>query len=108
MTFLQSRTSQIKCFLEKSFSPSRWILHKSLIENLDELKKIVSEFKNLGEKLVDENEAYVLLNSLPDACKNVKNTLKYGRESITTDAIISALKTNELEFQVTKREHPSA
>lgn len=36
---------------------------KSLGENLDDYKKIVMEFKNLGEKIGDENEAFVLLNS---------------------------------------------
>lgn len=56
----------------------------------------------------DGNEAYVLLNSLPDAYKEVKNAMKYGRESITTDAIISALRTKELELQVIKKEQPNA
>ena len=67
-------------------------LVKTLTENLDEFKKIVSEFKNLGEKLGGENEAQVLLNSLPNAYKEVKNALKYGRESITTMSLFQHLE----------------
>ena len=42
---------------------------KTLTENLDEFKKIVSNFKSLEDKLDDENEAFVLLNFLPKATK---------------------------------------
>lgn len=48
---------------------------------------------------IDENEAYVLLNSLPEAYKEVKNALKYRRNLIKTDAIISVHKTRELEIK---------
>ena len=54
---------------------------------------------SLEDKLGDKNEAFVLLNFLPEAYKEVKNVLKYGRESVKIDAIISALKTKELEIQ---------
>ena len=63
---------------------------KNLTENLDEFKKIVSDFKSLEDKLSDENEAFVLLNFLPETYKELKNALKYGRESIKTDDIISS------------------
>lgn len=39
---------------------------KTLTNNLDEFKKIVSNFNDLGEKLGDDNEAHVLLNSIPE------------------------------------------
>lgn len=81
---------------------------KSLTDNLDEFKKIVLEFKNLGEKLDDDNEAYVLLNFLPESYKEVKNALKYGRETITTDAIKSVLRIKEIKLQVIKREQSNA
>ncbi|XP_022152111.1 uncharacterized protein LOC111019900 [Momordica charantia] len=72
---------------------------KTLSDNLDDFKKLSSEFNSLGEKIGAENEAFILLNSLPESYREVKVALKYGRESITTDAIISAVKTKELELQ---------
>ena len=59
------------------------------MDNIDEFKKIVSKFKSLEDKLSDENGAYVLLNSLPEFYKKVKNTLRCGRDSVKTYAIIS-------------------
>ena len=78
-----------------------------MTNNIDEFKKIVSEFKCLEDKLSDENEVYVLLNSLPEAYKEVKNALKYGRDSVKTNAIISALRTRELKIQSSQKEHHS-
>lgn len=49
-----------------------------------------------GKKVVNQSEATLLLNSLPKAYKEVKSVLKYGRESITVDAIVSAAKCKEL------------
>lgn len=70
-------------------------------------KTMVSEFKSLCEKLGDENEAYVLINSLLKSYREVKSALKYSRESITTNSIISALKTREIELQTTKKDQTS-
>lgn len=87
-----------KMFLREKFFTFKMDPSKTLVENLDEFKKIISEFKNLGDKLGDDNEAYVLLNSLPDYYKDLKNALKYGSDTITTDAIILALRTKDLEL----------
>ena len=37
----------------------------------------------------------------------MKNALKYGRESVKTNVIISALKTRELEIQSSHKENQS-
>lgn len=66
------------------------------------------EFKNLGENIGDENESFILLNSLPDVYREAKVALKYERESISTDGIISEFKTKELELLASKRESSSA
>lgn len=95
-------------YLREKFFTYKMDSSKSLTDNLDEFKKIVLEFKNLGEKLDDDNEAYVLLNFLPESYKEVKNALKYGRETITTDAIKSVLRIKEIKLQVIKREQSNA
>lgn len=60
---------------------TRWNPSKTLTNNIEEFKKIISEFRSLEDKLNDENEAYVLINSQPESYKEVENTLKYGRLS---------------------------
>ena len=61
----------------------------------------------MSDKLSDENEAFVLLDSLPEAYKEVKNALKYGRDSVKIDVIISALRTRELEIHSSHKENHS-
>lgn len=51
----------------------------------------------MGDNIEEENEAFIL-NSLPEAYKEVKNALKYGRELVTIGAITTALKTKELKL----------
>ena len=46
--------------------------NKSLTENFGEFKKLSSDFKELRDKIGDENESFILLSSLPKAYKEVK------------------------------------
>ncbi|TXG60980.1 hypothetical protein EZV62_012343 [Acer yangbiense] len=75
-------------------------------QNLDEFKKMTIELANAGvdEKLSDENEAIILLNSLPDSFKDVKAAIKYGRTSLSLEECISALKSKDLELKMEKND----
>ena len=96
-----------KMYRREKFFTYKMDPSKTLTYNIDEFKKIVSNFKSLEDKLSDENEAYVLLNSLPEAYKDVKNALKYDRDSVKTKTIIWTLRTRELEIQSSQKEHHS-
>lgn len=78
---------------------------KSLNKNLDAYENITAKLKSLGERIVDENESFVVLNSLPHSYKDVKAALKCGRDKIPIDEIISALKAKETKLlQMMKKE----
>ena len=53
---------------------------KNLEENLDDFKKITVGLANIDEKVSKENQAIILLNSLPDSYKDIKAAIKYGRK----------------------------
>ncbi|TXG56889.1 hypothetical protein EZV62_018202 [Acer yangbiense] len=80
---------------------------KNLGQNLDEFKKITIELANAGEKekLSDENEAIILINSLPESFKNVKAAIKYGRSSLSLEEFVSALKSKELELKIERKDN---
>ncbi|TXG53835.1 hypothetical protein EZV62_019091 [Acer yangbiense] len=79
---------------------------KGLGQNLDEFKKMTIELANVGEKekLSDENEAIILLNSLLESFKDVKAAIKYGRTSLSLEECISALKSKELELKIERKD----
>ncbi|TXG56949.1 hypothetical protein EZV62_018262 [Acer yangbiense] len=80
---------------------------KGLGQNLDDFKKMTIELANAGidEKLSDENEVVILLNSLPDSFKDVKAAIKYGRTSLSLEECISVLKSKDLELKMEKKDN---
>jgi hypothetical protein len=51
--------------------------------------------------------AVVLLNSIGDKYKDVKSAIEYGRDTLTTEIIINALRTKELELKSDRKESSS-
>lgn len=60
----ETKDTHNKMYMRERFFAFKMDLGKLLSENLDEFKKMTSEFKNLGEKLGDENEAFNLFFSI--------------------------------------------
>ena len=58
---------------------------------------------NIDEKIPDENQAIIILNSPPDTLKDLKATTKYGRESLSLDDVLDALRSRDLEIKFEKR-----
>ena len=72
---------------------------KTLEENVDEFLKMISDLSNLQIQVPDEVQAILILSALPDSYDMLKETLKYGREGIKLDDVISAAKSKELELR---------
>ena len=66
---------------------------KTLEENVDEFLKMISDLSNLQIQVPDEVQAILILSALPDSYDMLKETLKYGREGIKLDDVISAAKS---------------
>ena len=77
---------------------------KNLEQNLDDFKKIAIALASVDEdKIGDESQSIILLNSLPDSYKEVKAAIKFGRKIITLDDVISALRSWELEIKTVSK-----
>ncbi|XP_038887099.1 uncharacterized protein LOC120077281 [Benincasa hispida] len=60
---------------------------KGLEENLDEFQKIIVDLNNISEKMSNENQAVILLNSLPESYREIKAAIKYGQDSFSMDIV---------------------
>ncbi|XP_038889301.1 uncharacterized protein LOC120079211 [Benincasa hispida] len=96
-TYLNKDLSN-KALLREIFFIYKMNVVKFLTENLNESKRLSSEFRSIRDNIGEENEAFILLNSLPDSFKDVKTVMKYDRERITIEAIISAIRVRKLEL----------
>ncbi|KAL4029866.1 hypothetical protein IC575_008094 [Cucumis melo] len=93
-----------KIYIKEKFFGYKMDQSKSLEENLDEFQKIVVDLNNIGEKMSDENQAVILLNSLPETYREVKAAIKYGRDSLTMSIVLDALKTRNLEIKKERKD----
>lgn len=91
-------------FLKERFFCFKMDAEKTLEENLDDFSTICTKLQNIGEEIKDQDQAVILLNSLPDSYKDVKAAIKYGRDAMTVDKIIDSLRMRDLELKLEKKE----
>ncbi|KAK0588339.1 hypothetical protein LWI29_038366 [Acer saccharum] len=96
-----------KIYLKERLFSFKMDASNGLGKNLDEFKKMTIELANVGdnEKMSDENEAIILLKSLPESFKDMKAAIKYGKTSLSLEKCISALKSKELELKIEKKDN---
>ncbi|MDO7987387.1 hypothetical protein OC713_02560 [Sweet potato little leaf phytoplasma] len=93
-----------KLYLKEKFFGFRMDTSKDLEQNLDDFNRATLDLNNIGETVSDENKAIILLNSLPESYSEVKTAIKYGRDSLTLDIVLNALRSRELEIKKTSRD----
>ena len=74
---------------------------KYLDENFDEFNKLV------GKKINDEDQTIILLNSLPLTYSQLRDTIKYGRDTLSLDYLELAIRFKELELRADKKTNSS-
>ena len=92
-----------KIYLKEQLFGFRMDPSKNLEENSDEFKKIAVALDNIDEKISFENQAIILLNSLLESFKDLKSVIKYGRESLSLDDLLGALRSRDLEIKIKKK-----
>ncbi|KAJ9698259.1 hypothetical protein PVL29_007372 [Vitis rotundifolia] len=80
---------------------------KNLDENFDEFNKLVIELENIGEKINDEDQIIILLNSLPLTYSQLHDTIKYGRDTLSLDYLEPTIRSKELELRAKKKTNNS-
>ncbi|GJT87968.1 retrovirus-related pol polyprotein from transposon TNT 1-94 [Tanacetum coccineum] len=70
---------------------------KKLSEHIDEFNKLIGDLANIDVDIDDEDQALMLLTSLPPSYDNFVETLLYGRESLTLEDVLSSLNSRELK-----------
>nr|GEY80891.1 leucine-rich repeat protein [Tanacetum cinerariifolium] len=88
-----------------------------LDDHIDEFNKLILDLVNIDIEIKDEDQAFMLLTSLPSFYKNFVETLLYGRESLTMEDVLATLNSRELKkkpkgrnygfVKKVKREHDS-
>ncbi|KAL2230353.1 UNVERIFIED_CONTAM: Retrovirus-related Pol polyprotein from transposon TNT 1-94 [Sesamum indicum] len=91
-----------KLFLLEKFFRYKLDLSRNIDENLDDFTKLIQDIKLAGDKYIDEYSPIVLLNAIPESYSDVKAAIKYGRDDINLETVISGLKSKELDLKINK------
>ena len=80
----------------------RWELYQLKMENgtnlqnhINSFTQLVCQLQNADEKIPDQEQALLLLASLPKSYRPIVQTLLVGREKITLDEAITIVRENE-------------
>lgn len=93
-----------KLYLLERFFNFKMDLSKDLDENLDVFNKLVQDIVNCDEKVSETCKAIILLNSMPESYREVKNAIKYGRNTLTPEIVIDSLRSKEIEIKAEKED----
>ncbi|CAA2988653.1 Hypothetical predicted protein, partial [Olea europaea subsp. europaea] len=85
-----------KLYLIERFFNFEMDLLKDLDDNLNVFKKLVQDIVNCDETVSENYKAIILLNSILDSYKKVKNVIKYGRDTLTPGILIHSLRSKEI------------
>ncbi|GKD02438.1 zinc finger, CCHC-type containing protein [Tanacetum coccineum] len=70
-----------------------------LDDHIDEFNKLILDLANIDIDIDDEDQAFMLLTSLPSSYENFVDTLLYRRESLTMEDVLATLNSRDLLFK---------
>ncbi|GKA43038.1 zinc finger, CCHC-type containing protein [Tanacetum coccineum] len=66
-------------------------------EYIDEFHKLVGDLAAIDTAISDEDQAFLLLTSLPSSYDNLVETLLYGRDTMKLEDVVATLNSRELQ-----------
>lgn len=87
-----------RIYLQLRFYTFKMSDSKSIEENIDDFLKLVADLNNLQVEVTEEVQAILLLSSLSHKYDQLKETLKYGRDTLSLSEVTGAAKSKEREL----------
>ena len=86
-----------KLYLKKQLYTLKMDDNKELRKHLDAFNKIVLDLDNIGVNIEEEDQAIILLSSLPKQYEHFVDTILYGKDTLTMSEVRAALNSKEIQ-----------
>ena len=93
-----------KLYLKKQLYRLRMKEGTAVLEHLKFFNKIISEFLTVDVKIDEEDEALILLSSLPELYDHIVTTTLYGKKTLILEENTSTLLSNEIRKRPNQEE----
>nr|GEW25148.1 retrovirus-related Pol polyprotein from transposon TNT 1-94 [Tanacetum cinerariifolium] len=84
-----------RLYLKKKLYMHYMSLGTKLDDHIDKFNKLILDLANIDIEMEDEDQALMLLTSLPSSYEKFVETLLYGRESLTIEDVLATLNSRE-------------
>lgn len=91
------KTLTNRLYIKKRMFTLKMLEGSSLDDHLDEFNKVCYTLETIDAALSDEDEALLLISSLPKSYEHFVDASMYGRQTLTLDKAKSALSTKKLQ-----------
>ena len=86
-----------KLYLKKRLYTLKMDETRELRRHLDDFNKIILDLNNLCVKIEEEDQAIILLSSLPKIYEHFVDTILYGKDTLTMSEVKAALNSKEIQ-----------
>ncbi|KAI4313020.1 hypothetical protein MLD38_037799 [Melastoma candidum] len=98
----QNKSLTNRLYLKQRLYTFRMTESASVKEHIDNFNHIVLDIQGVDVKIDDEDQALILLCSLPSSYENFVDTMSYERETISVSDVKDALQSKELKKKVSE------
>ena len=98
----QNKSLTIRLYQKQRLYNLRMTENTSVKEHVDNFNRIVLDLQAVDVKIDEEDQALILLCSLPSSYENFVDTMLYGRETIYVADVKDALQSKELKKKVSE------
>lgn len=94
-----SKTVPDRIYLKQRLFGFKMLDQRSMTDSMDEFRKLIQDLEGMSVTVDDEDQAVILLNSLPERYKNFVETIKYGRQTLKLSEVQAAITAKDAEIR---------